>query len=399
MENSAIKAPTTRELEILLSHKDFTVGEDLPWSVYDSQRTLLLPEGAHVKDGTVVDKLLANSPRRYVTVEIEPPEGNLTDAPRSDPRNSFEMIESIMQRMHAAYELLHNDVANQSFTRRIMHLVFDLQGLCEAQPDAMLGTIQLMHDAPHGLAHPLHAAILCEVASSRMGHGPLERFPLVAAALTHDVGMYEIQETLYHQNTPLTNEQHHIIRCHPRRSYELLKKQGITESRWLEPVLHHHERLDGSGYPDSLRGDELTYETRMMAIADCYSAMIRPRAYRTRVLPKAALSELFQERGSTIDGDLASLFVNVLGIFSPGSLVELNNGLIGIVRNRTDNLAAPHVAIVANRKGERLQKARIVATDMPEMSIKGMICPQEHEQLLKNADRIWPSLPALDELF
>lgn len=389
---------TTREMEILLSSKDLPVGQELPWSVYDEQRTLLLAKGTELTDGRIVDRLLANRPRRYITVEIEAPEETLVEEPRKTSSNSFATINSLLQRMKLAYQVLHDNARDHSFTRRIMYLVFDIQGLCEAAPDAMLGTMQLMHDAPHSLVHPLHAAILCEVASARMGKDPLERFPLVAAALTHDLGMYEIQETLYHQQTPLTQEQEHIIKSHPRRGYELLKKQGITEHRWLDPVLHHHERMDGSGYPDGVTGDELGFETKLMAIADCYSAMIRPRAYRSRVLPKEALKELFQERGSTIDGELASLFVNVLGIFSPGSLVELNNGLIGIVRNRTDNLAAPDVAVIANARGALLDNSRIISTSHPDLAIKGMICPMENARLLKGAERIWPKLPPLDQL-
>lgn len=386
----------TREMEIILSVKDFPTGEELPWPVYDDQRTLLLPAGVMLDNGQKIDRLLANKPRRYITVELEPAVTELTELRRSQEHNSFDTIHSILQRMQIAYEVLHNNASDQSFTRRIMYLVFDLQGLCEAQPDAMLGTMQLLHDAPHGLAHPLHAAILCEVASARMGKGPLERFPIVAAALTHDLGMYEIQETLYHQQSPLTQEQEHIIKSHPRRGYELLKKQGITEPRWLQPVLRHHERLDGSGYPDGLSGDKLSYETKMMAIADCYSAMIRPRAYRSRILPRDALKELFQSRGSTIDGELARLFVNVLGVFSPGSLVELNNGLIGIVRNRTDNLAAPDVAVIANASGTLLDNTRVVNTESTEFSIKGMICPKENAHLLKGAEKVWPKLPPLD---
>lgn len=386
---------TTREMEILLTSKDLPVGQQLPWSVYDEQRTLLLPKGTELADGRVVDRLLANRPRRYITVAVDKPK-KPGKRLRTQPGTSFETIESLLERMQVAYEVLHDNARDHSFTRRIMYLVFDIQGLCDAAPDAMLGTMQLMHSAPHGLAHPLHAAILCEVASARMGKGPLERFPLVAAALTHDLGMFEIQETLYHQQTPLTQEQDHIIKSHPRRGYELLKKQGITEARWLEPVLRHHERMDGSGYPDGVKGKYLNFETKLMAIADCYSAMIRPRAYRSRVLPKEALRELFQERGSTIDGELAGLFVNVLGIFSPGSLVELNNGLVGIVRNRTDNLAAPDVAVIATAKGTLLENARIISTERPELAIKGMICPQENSHLLKDADRIWPKLPPLD---
>jgi len=386
----------SREMEVILSRQDFRIGELLPWAVYDDKRILLLPEGTRITNGKQLDKLMANRPRRYVLIPPAPKPQKVKKQPPVR-QSSFEIADILLERLEIAYDALHNDQDN-SFTRRIMHLVFDIQGLCEADADAMLGTMQLMHEAQHGLIHPLHAGILAEVACTRMGKGPLDRFPLVAAALTHDMGMYEIQEELYHQQTPLTIEQEHIIKSHSKRSYELLKKQGITEIRWLDPVLHHHERLDGSGYPDGLKGDQLTHETRLMAIVDCYSAMIRPRAYRSRVLPKEALKELFQARGSTIDAELARVFVNVLGVFSPGSLVELENGSIAVVRNRTENLAAPDVTLLTDTQGAKLAKTRVISTEDPDNTIKGMICPKLHCELFENIDDIWSKLPPLSRL-
>ncbi|MBY4677624.1 HD-GYP domain-containing protein [Marinobacterium arenosum] len=384
-------------VEELLKRSDLRVGAPLPWPVYDRNGSLLLRQGSVIKNPQQVDRLLANRAHRLVQrAEMIP--AIETPAEEDNPLlTTVELVRILLNRLQAAYEVVE-DANDRSFTRRIMQLVFDIQGVCEENADAMLGTMQLSLDAPHGLAHPLHAAILCEVASKRLGRGPLDRFPIIAAALTHDIGMFQIQEQLHTQQSPLTPEQEHIIKAHPRRAYELLKKQGVTEERWLEPVLHHHERIDGSGYPDQLSGDQISYECRLMSIADCYSAMIRPRAYRNRVLPKEALRELFQQRGNTIDAELAQLFIKELGIFSPGSMVLLDSGALGVVSGRTRDLTHPELTLLTTPEGQYLNRPKQILAGSPGCSIKGVVCPQQNRDLMANLDKIWPPMSPIADL-
>lgn len=381
------------EKEITIT--ELKVGAELPWSVYDRNGALLLPAGTLINSGQQVDRLLASKARRYIPLPT--PIAPNKEKKQAEPVTAVQIVMILLDRMEDAYDLVHDDL-DDSFTRRIMQLVFDIQTVCSENADAIMGTMQLLYDAPHGLVHPLHAAILCEVACRRMGQGPLERFPIVAAALTHDIGMYEIQQQLFEQTTPLNSDQQHIIKTHPQRACGLLRKKGVTEKRWLDPVLHHHERLDGSGYPDGLKGEQLSHETKLLAIADCYSAMIRPRAYRGRILPKEALKELFQQRGNTIDSELARLFINVLGIFSPGSLVKLSSGEAAIVTGQTRNISEPKVALIADGDGKRLEKARIIETDEQHLKIKGMLCPLENNHLIEGLGTIWPMMNPISEI-
>ena len=86
---------------------------------------------------------------------------------------------------------------------------------------------------------------------------PIERATLVAAALTSDIGMREIQQALFEQTAPLSSEQKAIVSAHPNRSCELLQAAGVEDKRWLQAIEQHHERVDGTGYPKGLAGDAI----------------------------------------------------------------------------------------------------------------------------------------------
>ncbi|GAA0681991.1 hypothetical protein GCM10009104_03460 [Marinobacterium maritimum] len=381
-----------------LTGLELRIGSRLPWSVYSPQGTLLLTEGTLIRSEKQIESLLNIKAHYYRSTHPG------VFAPSEEPKSAtlkagtFVITHTLLERLEDTFELRHQKEAGSAFIRRIMQLVFDIQAVCEENPDAMLGTMQLIVEAPHGLVHPLHAAMMCEVASCRMGRGPLDRFPLVAAALTHDLGMYELQQELFEQSSPLTPQQRQIIDEHPQKAYDLLLQREVTESRWLLPVLQHHERIDGSGYPAGLVGNNICRDARLLAITDCYSAMIRPRAYRNQVLPRDALREIFQQRGSTIDAALARLFIDVMGIFAPGTLVQLSGGELALVTGRGDNLDQPKLALITNRLGARLDSPRPFTLE-DSREIKSIERIQDHAELIALLGHVWPAMTPIPSAF
>lgn len=385
----------SREVEKEISAKELKVGQKLAWSLYDPNGALLLPQGTLINSAAQIERLLINQARRFVKI---PHTANKSKQRKAKPPvTAITIVQILLDRLEEAFELIHDD-KDRAFTRKIMQLVFDIQAVCTENADAVLGSMQLLPNTPHALAHPLHAALLCEVCYLRMGKDPLDRFPIVAAALTHDIGMYEVHQELTEQAKPLESDQQHIVRVHATRSYDLLKRKGITEERWLEPVLNHHERLDGSGYPNGIAGKELGAESRLLAIASCYSAMIRPRAYARRILPKEALKEIFQMRGNMFDGELARLFINVLGIFSPGCLVQMNNGAKAVVTGQTRDISEPKVALITCDAGELLRNPKEIYTDDHEIKVEGLLCPKENGKLLEEVGTIWPMMNPISDI-
>jgi len=130
---------------------------------------------------------------------------------------------------------------------------------------------------------------------------------LARAALLHDVGKAFVPVAILDKLDPLTPDEMHEIRQHPRRGYEALAAQGGFPAEMLDVVLHHHEFLDGTGYPDGLSGKEISDIVRLTTIVDIYSALVEKRAYRLQFTHVKAFG-IMEEMGDKLDQHLLQAF-------------------------------------------------------------------------------------------
>ena len=142
---------------------------------------------------------------------------------------------------------------------------------------------------------------------------------------------------------------------------------------WLNGVLHHHERRDGSGYPFGLKGKTIHATACLLAIADTYSAMILPRKYRPRQTPRNALRELLVSSTERLDPVLCRRFIKELGIYPPGAEVCLNNNEHAIVVRRGSNAKSPIVKTYISARGNLLEKPVKRDTAHAEFAIREML--------------------------
>ena len=130
---------------------------------------------------------------------------------------------------------------------------------------------------------------------------------LVRAALLHDVGKAFIPVEILDKSDPLTLEEMEVMRQHPRRGFEALTAQGGFPPEMLDVILHHHEFLDGNGYPDGLSGKEISDIVRLTTIVDIYAALVEKRAYRLQFTHAKAFA-MMEEMGDKLDQHLLHAF-------------------------------------------------------------------------------------------
>jgi HD-GYP domain-containing protein (c-di-GMP phosphodiesterase class II) len=124
----------------------------------------------------------------------------------------------------------------------------------------------------------------------------------------HDIGKIGIGNSILGKAGPLTNEEYLEIQKHSEAGHRILS--SVNEfSEIAEYVLTHQERWDGSGYPQSLKGEEIPIQARMIAIADAYDAMTADRTYHNKITPAAALEEIMKCAGTQFDPEIARVFV------------------------------------------------------------------------------------------
>jgi putative nucleotidyltransferase with HDIG domain len=134
---------------------------------------------------------------------------------------------------------------------------------------------------------------------------------LKRSALLHDIGKIGIPDMVLQKQAKLTEEEYAIIKSHSERGAAILKH--IKSFKHLVPVVyHHHERFDGEGYPQGVKGKAIPIHARIIAIADTFDAMTSNRAYRKALSLRTALSELERNKGIQFDPDIAEIFIDIL---------------------------------------------------------------------------------------
>jgi PAS domain S-box-containing protein len=171
-------------------------------------------------------------------------------------------------------------------------------------------TIQSMVSAvemrdPYTAGHQLRVANLARTIATEMGLAPDKIDGIRMAGSIHDIGKLSIPAEILSKPTKLTEIEFSLIKEHPQNGYEMLKD---VESPWpLAQIVHqHHERMDGSGYPGKLKGDEILIEARIMAVADVVEAMASHRPYRPTLGIEVALEEIEKNKGILYDVDVAN---------------------------------------------------------------------------------------------
>lgn len=335
---------------IRLNPEDIHVGSPMPWPVYGENRCLLLRQGEIVTSERQLALLVERGLFRRLSLDDDP-----EPVAKRVRRNPFSAKRACADRLQLLLSEMADGVANDA-VQRTYEIATLIQNLCEVDADAILAAVHLSREFDYATLHPIHTAILCNLLAVRLEIPEEQRQSLLAAALTMNVGMLDLQNRLFEQVEPLTAEQTQAIRNHSQVGVELLTGAGVEDEVWLDVVLQHHERVDGCGYPHALSAASIRRKAKILALADMYSALVTPRKHRKPILAKEALRTLFLSRGQEVDEELAGHFIRETGIFPPGAFVRLANGDIAVVArraivNQNRNSTAPIVYSVISPRG------------------------------------------------
>ncbi|WP_064092877.1 HD-GYP domain-containing protein [Rossellomorea aquimaris] len=177
---------------------------------------------------------------------------------------------------------------------------------------------------------------------------------LGVGAILHDVGKMLIPEDILLKPGKLTEEEFAEIKKHSQHGYDILRQLHTVSLTVAHCAYQHHERLDGSGYPRGLRGEDIHPFAKIIAVADVFDAMTSNRVYRKAMLPHQALEVLYAGAGSLFDTNVIEAFRRSVAIYPIGMVVELNDGKKGIVTEQNKGLTDRPIIRIIEEQGQEV---------------------------------------------
>ncbi|HVC49613.1 MAG TPA: HD domain-containing phosphohydrolase [Burkholderiales bacterium] len=229
----------------------------------------------------------------------------------------------------------------ESFQNSIYNIADLLQALCAKDKDAIVGSILLVPPVPYSVKHMLDTASVVAIILRAMEVEPLTKRSIIAAALTMNTAMMNLQDSVQEKLGSLLREQQQIIFNHPKMGSHLLEQSGVTDSTWLQTILQHHECLNGTGYPYGLDQDQICLGAKIVSVADSYCSRVCPRGDRGNRNPTEVMREIYQDRGKIFDETCVDHLIKQIGLFPPGTCVELNSGEDAIIVRQSNDLYRP----------------------------------------------------------
>jgi HD-GYP domain-containing protein (c-di-GMP phosphodiesterase class II) len=203
--------------------------------------------------------------------------------------------------------------------------------------DALLWLTR-MEESSSGLEnHSLSVCILGVSFGRYLGLGRDELISLGMAGLLHDVGIMELPEALAekaHSKIEVSSSELDGIKQHAGHGRDMMMGQGTLPPSVVDVAYSHHEKFDGSGYPRGLKGSAIPRYAMIVSIVETYDVLTNSSSYKQTSSSLEALKVIYQGKNSQFEPELAQAFIRCIGLYPPGSIVELQNGSVAVVMDR-----------------------------------------------------------------
>jgi putative nucleotidyltransferase with HDIG domain len=250
-------------------------------------------------------------------------------------------------------------------------LVAEISDSVTRNPGALISLARLKTADDYTFMHSVAVCALMVALARQLKLNDEQTRLAGMAGLLHDLGKAAIPLAVLNKPGKLTDSEFDVVRNHPVEGYDMLREGGNVPDAVLDACLHHHEKIDGSGYPDKLKGDAISIIARMTAICDVYDAITSDRAYKRGWDPAESLRRMAEWTKDHFDPRLFQAFVKSIGIYPVGSLVRLSSGRIGVVTEQSPTaLTTPLVKVFFSTNSDLRIPPEVINLAAPDCTDK-----------------------------
>ena len=269
-------------------------------------------------------------------------------------------------------------------------LVDEISSSVMRNPGALISLARLKTADDYTYMHSVAVCALMVALARQLGQDEATTRELGMAGLLHDLGKALMPMDVMNKPGKLTDEEFAIIKSHPEAGHKmLLEGSGVGEIP-LDVVLHHHEKMDGSGYPKRFKADQISLYAKMGAVCDVYDAITSNRPYKAGWDPAESIRKMAEWCNGHFDERVFQAFVKCLGIYPIGALVRLASGRLGVVIEQSEHsLLTPIVKVFFSTKARTHIAPEIVDLSHPRVT-DGIVSREEAGTWgLTNIEKLW----------
>lgn len=234
-------------------------------------------------------------------------------------------------------------------------------------PDACIWLARMKQQDQYIYQHSLGTSIWAVALGRQIGLPRRDLRSLAIGGLLFDIGKLQLDKAMLQANRRLTSKEWRVMKKHVEVGSRLLKEGGMTNRDILDMVDFHHERYNGTGYPQGLLKNEIPVFGRIAAIVDCYDAITSDRIYASAMSPSLAIKQLYSWKDVYFQAEIVEEFIQAIGIYPAGTVVELTSGEVAIVvaASRTRRLR-PEIMLLLDTNKKPLSEMKFI--DLKEVT-------------------------------
>ena len=274
-------------------------------------------------------------------------------------------------------------------------LVEEISNSVLRNPGALISIARLKNADEYTYMHSVAVCALMIALARQLGLDDQQTKEAGMAGLLHDLGKALIPNEILNKPGKLTDEEFAIVKTHPEEGFKLLLEGDNISDVTKDVCLHHHEKVDGSGYPKRLKDEQISLFAKMGAVCDVYDAITSNRPYKAGWDPAESLRKMAEWAKGHFDEKVFQAFVKSLGIYPIGSFVRLESGRMGVVLEQGEkSLLKPRVKVFFSAKAQAYIKPEII--DLAKVPDKIAAREDPAKWGIKNYDMYWAgdALPA-----
>jgi HD-GYP domain-containing protein (c-di-GMP phosphodiesterase class II) len=275
-------------------------------------------------------------------------------------------------------------------------MVEEISDSVSRNPGALISLARIKTADDYTYMHSVAVCAMMVNLAKQLGLDDLQTRLAGMAGLLHDLGKVMIPIAVLNKPGKLTDAEFTVIKTHPTEGHRLLLLNSQVDPIVLDACLYHHEKMDGSGYPKGLKGDEISLMAKMNAVCDVYDAITSNRPYKAGWDPAESLRKMAEWANGHFDGKVFQAFVKSLGIYPIGSLVKLTSGRLGVVVSQTTkSLTTPCVKVFYSTKSSMRIVPEVI--DLSSDKTNEKIANREDPTKWNFADlnSLWSGLPGM----